>query len=139
MRDIASELAAVLEGAGLGLVRPPAPNANLFTAPMPEVDSEVPDTAVALIVTGGAGPQPYIGPRRMVYLSPSCQVRIRSAREDFDGGQRLAHAVFVALHRATLVRSVLVSAESSAPDYLGVDGAERYRWVFSLATAYLHG
>ncbi|WP_216669635.1 minor capsid protein [Corallococcus exiguus] len=137
MRDIASELAAVLEGAGLGLMRPPAPTANLFTAPMPEVDSEVPDTAVALIVTGGAGPQPYIGPRRMVYLSLGCQVRIRSAREDFEDGQQLALAVFGVLNLAFLAPFAVVRTEESAPAYLGTDGADRHRWVVNLVLGML--
>lgn len=137
MRDIASELAELLEGAGLGLRRPPAPGANLFTAPMPEADGGVPDPAVALVVTGGAGPQPYVGQGRAAYLAPGCQVRVRSAREDFEGGQQLAHAVFATLNQSALVPYAVVRAEESAPAYLGTDGADRHRWVLNLALGYL--
>ncbi|MCP3060972.1 minor capsid protein [Myxococcus sp. K38C18041901] len=131
-RDIAAELAAVLEAAGLGLARPPAPGANLFTSPMPEVDGGVPDRAVALVVTGGAGPLPYLGVGRAAYLSPGCQVRIRSAREDFQGGQALALAVFAVLNQTPDVLGVSVRAEESAPVYLGTDGADRHRWVLNV-------
>ncbi|WP_233613932.1 MULTISPECIES: minor capsid protein [Corallococcus] len=137
MRDIASELAVLLEGAGLGLVRPPAPNANLFTAPMPEADSDVPDRALALVVTGGTGPQSYVGGGRAAYLAPECQVRIRSAREDFEGGQQLAQAVFATLHLSDLRPYALARAEESAPTYLGTDGADRHRWVLNLVVGLL--
>ncbi|WP_223744874.1 minor capsid protein [Corallococcus sp. AS-1-12] len=137
MRDIASELAVLLEGAGLGLVRPPSPGANLFTAPMPEEDGDVPDQAVALVATGGAGPQPYVGQGRAAYLTPGCQLRVRSAREDFEGGQRLAHAVFAALNQSALVPYSVVRAEESAPAYLGTDGADRHRWALNLVVGLL--
>nr|WP_255654356.1 minor capsid protein [Corallococcus sp. EGB] len=115
------------------MVRPPAPDANLFTAPMPEADGGVPNRAVALVVTGGAGPQPYVGQERAAYLSPGCQVRVRSAREDFEGGQQLAHAVFAALNQSALVPYAVVRAEEeSAPAYLGTDGADRHCWMINL-------
>ncbi|WP_368667763.1 MULTISPECIES: minor capsid protein [Corallococcus] len=132
MRDIALELADVLEAAGIGLMRAPATSANLFTAPMPEADGEVPDRAVALLATGGAGPQAYMGLRRAAYIAPGCQVRVRSAREDFEGGQRLAQAVFSALHLEALASCSVVRAEGSAPAYLGTDGADRHCWVFNV-------
>ncbi|TQF16116.1 hypothetical protein FJV41_10015 [Myxococcus llanfairpwllgwyngyllgogerychwyrndrobwllllantysiliogogogochensis] len=137
-RDLAAELATVLEATGLGLVRPPASGANLFTAPMPEVDGGVPDKAMALVVTGGSGPLPYLGLGRAAYLSPGCQVRIRSAREDFEGGQSLAHAVFAALNQTPDVSSVTVRAEESAPVYLGTDGADRHQWILNLELGYLY-
>ena len=129
----------MLEAVGLGLARPPAPGANLFTSPMPEVDGDVPDRAVALVVTGGAGPLPYLGLGRAAYLSPGCQVRIRSAREDFQGGQSLALAVLEALHQTPHLPSAGVRAEESAPEYLGSDGADRHRWVLNLMIAYAEG
>ncbi|WP_267574055.1 phage tail terminator protein [Corallococcus sp. bb12-1] len=137
MRDIALELAVLLERAGLGLVRPPASGANLFTSPMPESDGAVPDRVVALVVTGGAGPQSYVGRRRMAYLVPECQVRTRSEREDFEGGQRLAQSVFAALNQSALMPYSVVRAEESAPAYLGTDDADRHRWVFKLVVGYL--
>ncbi|WP_338865553.1 minor capsid protein [Myxococcus stipitatus] len=136
-RDLARELAAVLEAADLGLSRPPAPGANLFTAPMPEVDGGVPDRAVALVVTGGAGPLAYLGGGKTVYLSPGCQVRIRSPHEDFQGGQSLALAVFGALNQTPDMPSVAVHVEESAPVYLGTDGADRHRWVLNVGLGYL--
>ncbi|MBZ4336700.1 minor capsid protein [Corallococcus sp. AS-1-12] len=133
MRDIALELAVLLEGAGLGLVRPPAPGANLFTAPMPEADGDMPDRAVALMVTGGAGPQAYVGLRRAAYLTLAFQVRVRSAREDFEGGQQCALGVYSVLHCLSLVPYAIVRAEESAPIYLGIDGSDRPRWSLNFS------
>ncbi|WP_404362877.1 hypothetical protein ACIHQR_23090 [Corallococcus coralloides] len=131
MRDIASELAVLLEGAGLGLVRPPSLGANLFSAPMPEADGDVSDWAVALIVTGGAEPQAYLGLRRAAYLAPHCQVRVRSAREDFEGGQRLTQAVFASLSQAVLSPYAVVRADDSMPTYVGPDGTGCHKWVMN--------
>ncbi|MFP2958248.1 minor capsid protein [Myxococcus sp. 1LA] len=103
---------------------------------MPEADGDVPDMAVALVVTGGAGPLPYLGQGRAAYLSPGCQVRIRSVREDFQGGQQLAHSLFEVLHQTPLVPSVTVRAEESAPAYLGTDGTDRHRWAVNLRLGY---
>ena len=139
MRDFASELAVLLESAGLGLVRPPSLSANLFTAPMPEADRNVPDRAVALVVTGGAEPKSYIGKGRAAYLAPGCQVRIRSAREDFEGGQNLAHNVFVVLNLSVLAPYAMVRAEESAPAYMGTDAADRHRWVVSVTLGRVSG
>ncbi|AGC44578.1 hypothetical protein MYSTI_03266 [Myxococcus stipitatus DSM 14675] len=127
----------MLEAAGFGLVRSPASGANLFTAPMPEVDGGVPDRAVALVVTGGAGPLPYLGLGREAYLSPGCQVRIRSEREDFQGGQSLALAVFSVLNQTPDLMGVAVRAEESAPVYLGTDGVDRHRWVLNFGVGYV--
>ncbi|WP_418766430.1 minor capsid protein [Myxococcus xanthus] len=101
---------------------------------MPAVDGDTPDRAVALVVTGGAGPVLYLGLGRSAYLSPGCQVRIRSAREDFQGGQQLALAIFESLYQTPNISSVAVRAEESAPLYLGADGADRHRWVVNLTT-----
>ncbi|WXH32388.1 hypothetical protein WA016_06371 [Myxococcus stipitatus] len=106
---------------------------------MPEVDGGVPDRAVALVVTGGAGPLPYLGLGRAAYLSPGCQARIRSAREDFQGGQALALAIFSVLNQTPDLRGVAVHAEESAPVYLGTDGADRHRWVLNVGLGYAHG
>ncbi|NTX51118.1 hypothetical protein [Myxococcus sp. CA039A] len=135
-RDLAAELATVLEAAGLGLTRPPSSGANLFTAPMPEADGGVPDRAVALVVSGGAGPLPYLGLGRATYLSPGCQLRIRSAREDFEGGQSLALAAFTVLHQSPHFPGISVRAEESAPVYLGTDGADRHRWIVTLVVRF---
>ncbi|GHG91397.1 hypothetical protein GCM10012319_52200 [Comamonas sp. KCTC 72670] len=135
-RDLAAALAAVLESAGLGLVRPPAPGANLFTSPMPEAGGRVPDRAVALVVTGGVAPVRYLGAGRAAYLSPGCQVRVRSAREDFQGGQFLALAVFDVFLRSPRVPNVMVHVEESAPVYLGADGTDRHRWGLNLNVGY---
>ncbi|WP_368670345.1 minor capsid protein [Myxococcus sp. AM011] len=100
---------------------------------MPEVEGGVPDRAVALVVTGGSRPLPYLGIGRATYLSPGCQVRIRSAREDFQGGQSLALAVFAFLNQSQHLPGLSVRAEESAPVCLGTDGADRYRWALNLS------
>ncbi|WP_370456621.1 minor capsid protein [Corallococcus sp. Z5C101001] len=98
---------------------------------MPEVDGTMPDRAVALVVTGGAAPQPYVGKGRAAYLLPSSQVRIRSGREDFEVGQQLAHAVFAVLNQSVLVPYAVVRPEESAPIYLGLDKADRHLWALN--------
>ncbi|WP_368667067.1 minor capsid protein [Myxococcus sp. AB056] len=103
---------------------------------MPDVDGRVPDRAVALVVTGGVAPVPYVGAGRSAYLSPGCQVRIRSAREDFQGGQLLAFALFAVLHQTSHISRVSARAEESAPVYLGMDGADRHRWVINVLLRY---
>ncbi|WP_430393595.1 minor capsid protein [Corallococcus exiguus] len=94
---------------------------------MPEEEGDVPDRAVALVVSGGARPQPYLGLRRAAYFVTSCQVRVRSAREDFGGGQLLANAVFAVLEQACVTPGVSRS-EEGAPVYFGSDGSDRYIW-----------
>ncbi|NRD67608.1 hypothetical protein HRD49_38340 [Corallococcus exiguus] len=136
MRDLAAGLAALLESAGLGLVRPPVPGANLFSAPMPESDGIVPVRAVAVVMTGGAKPQPYMGKEGSVYLVPSWQVRIRSAREDFESGQQLAYDVFKALNLSILPPCAVVRVEESSPIYLGVNGGDLHSWCFSLSIGF---
>ncbi|NTX65940.1 hypothetical protein HUA74_35300 [Myxococcus sp. CA051A] len=135
-RDIAAELAAVLESAGLGLVRPPVPEANLFVSPMPEADDGVPDRAVALVVTGGAGPLLYLGINRATYLSAGCQVRIRSSRDDFQGGQALALEVLGLFQQTPNVVGTSLRTEEGAPVYLGADQACRYLWILNLRLGY---
>lgn len=103
---------------------------------MPEVDGDIPDRAVALIVTGGTGPVPYLGSGRVVCFSPGCQVRIRSDREDYQGGQFLTLAVFAVLDQSPHVTGIGARSEESAPLYLGTDGADRHRWVVNLNLRY---
>ncbi|NOJ81186.1 hypothetical protein HNV28_23145 [Myxococcus xanthus] len=71
-------------------------------------------------------------------MSPGCQVRIRSAREDFQGGQQLAHSLFEVLHQTPYVPSVTVRAEESVPVYLGTDTTDRHRWILNIALRYLN-
>ncbi|WP_420715060.1 minor capsid protein [Corallococcus sp. bb12-1] len=106
---------------------------------MPEVDARIPDRAVALVVTGGAEPQPYIGQRPSAYIMPGCQLRIRSGREDFESGQQLADAIFSALNQVTLEPHAMMRADESTPRYLGADGADRHQWLISIRIGFLMG
>ncbi|NOK20775.1 hypothetical protein [Corallococcus carmarthensis] len=137
MRDIASELAELLEDAGIGLVRPPSPGANLFTAPMPDADGDVPARSVALVVTGGAEPQLYLGLGQAAYLVVHCQVRVRSGREDFQGGQQLALMVFMTLNQSCFRPQAFVQANESWSTYLGDDSSGRHRWMTNLMFRYM--
>ncbi|WP_147444196.1 MULTISPECIES: hypothetical protein [Corallococcus] len=137
MRDIASELAVLLEGTGLGLMRPPAPDANLFTAPLPEADGDVPDMAVALMVIGGDRTQFYIGASRAIRLSLNCLIRVRSACEDFNGGQQLAYGLVESIGKSLGIPNAFVCAEEGAPEYSGADDLGRHRWVIHLSVRVL--
>lgn len=130
--NAAQALATVLEAAGLGLARPPAADANLFTAPMPEADG-VPDVCVALVNTGGGPPDAYVaGTTRAAYYHPSVQVRVRSSPEDFEGGETLARQALEALNLSSPAGFVLCRVDQSAPTYFGPDQGGRHRWSFNV-------
>lgn len=133
MKTVDSDLAAVLEAAGLSLVRPPTANANLFLGVMPEDDdSTVPDRCVAILETGGRPPVPFVGGGRVTYRRVTCQVRVRGPREDFANGQTLARAVLDALNLATVSGYVQVRVRESAPFYGGTDQSDRHGWAMNV-------
>lgn len=139
MKNVASDLAVVLEAAGLSLTRPPSGLQNLYTAPMPEKsdDGQVPDKCVALLNYGGGSVIPYLnGNRRSTYVA-RCQALIRAGREDFADGQTLAFAVHDALHLKTVSGYLEVRAREASPTYLGTDKADRHLWSLNLEAMYV--
>ncbi|WP_371823545.1 minor capsid protein [Myxococcus sp. CA056] len=104
---------------------------------MPEADGGVPDRAVALMVTSGAEPLPYLGSGQAICLAPGCQIRIRSEPEDFQRGQALAFAISKLVRLTTAVTGVVIRSEESFPRYLGADEAGRYRWVVNILAKYV--
>lgn len=137
LRNVASDLAGLLEAAGLGLARPPS-GLNLYLGALPEDDDEtVPDTAVAIIPTGGASPEPYLGGARRQYLRATCQVLVRGPREDYATGQALAVGVWEALSLATLSPYVALRVREAAPFPLSRDDEDRGLWSLNVEAEYV--
>jgi hypothetical protein len=134
-RDVATDLAGLLENSGLGLTCPPA-GQSLFVGPMPETDADTEARAVAVLQTGGPPPVGFIGKARAALWTVSCQVHVRSNREDFAGGQALSSDVLTALHQAALPPYLSIRVRESAPFYLGPDGADRHLWVMNVQLEY---
>lgn len=135
-RDVASDLALVLEASTLGLARPPAMAANLFLGALPEDDDfSVPDVAVAILSTGGANVEPYLG-GRSAYMRATCQVLVRGPREDYETGQLLALGVHSALTLPELDPYVYVKVRESAPFRLPTDGSDRPLWSLNVEAQY---
>lgn len=138
LRNVASDLAGILEGAGLGLARPPAAAKNLYLGAMPEDDDDtVPDVVVAILPTGGSQPEPYLGATRTVYLQATCQVLVRGPREDYSAGQTLAFGVCRALSLPTLAPYVAIRVRESAPFPLPADDSDRGLWSLNVEAEYV--
>lgn len=137
LRDVASDLAYLLEGAELGLARPPVGD-NLYLGAMPEDDdATVPDVMVAILSTGGTSPQPYLGGNREQYFRATCQVLVRGPREDFATGQALAFGVYEALALASLSPYVAIRVRESAPLHMPTDESDRHFWVMNVEAEYV--
>lgn len=133
-RDTAADLASILAASGLGL----SLGTNLFLGPVIEADENtVPDTSCFILQTGGDPPVPYIGGGRKSYRAITCQVRIRSARENFKAGQALALGALDSLHLATASPYTQILAEEGSPTYFGTDGSDRHWWTFTVSAEYL--
>jgi hypothetical protein len=135
MKPVASDLAGILEGAGLSLARPPTSPANLFTAPLPEPSQYVADKAVSVLLYGGDPPLPYVGGGKKALRTARCQVTVRSPRnDDLDAGQTLANACLDALNQATHASYVSIRAEQSVANYLAPrNRVDQHFWTFTVA------
>jgi hypothetical protein len=139
MHDSASDIATTLAAAGLGLTT----GANLFIGRLPEAGLAsdgvpAPDACVAVLQTGGGAPLPFVGQGRKALLSVACQVRVRSGREDFQGGQALAFAVWEALNQTTPSPYLSVVLRESTPFYGGPDNEDRHLWALNVALTYVN-
>jgi hypothetical protein len=71
-------------------------------------------------------------------LSPSCQVRVRGNREDFQAGQTLAFSVMDAINLATHASYIDIRVRESSPFYVGPDGADRHMWSLNVEIRYVN-
>jgi hypothetical protein len=134
-REVATDVAWLLEASGLNLTRPPT-GTSLFVGPMPDVDEGAAPRAVSVLLTGGPPPTGFIGRARAALWTATCQVRVRSDREDFSGGQMLALSVLEALHQPKHASYLSVRVREGAPLYLGTDGADRHLWSMNVQLEY---
>lgn len=139
MRDAAADICTILAAAGLGL----AEGTSLFVGPMPEhglaADGlSAPAKCASVMPTGGGSPEAFVGKGRKALLYPTCQVRIRSDREDFAGGQALAFAALEALNQISWPPYVSIRVRESAPFYGRTDAAGRHHWGFNVELQYLN-
>lgn len=136
---VASDLAGLLEAAGLSLERNdggtvPAGGWNLFTAPLPHGDgTRTAYKAASVVLWGGSAPDDYMGAGRRSLRRAKCQVTIRSASEDFEAGQTLANACVEALHLADHASYLKVTCQSSAANYLPpMNSNGQHHWTFDV-------
>lgn len=132
MRDVGSDIAAILEAAGIGLTT----GVNLWIGQMPDAEDTA-DLAVAVMQTGGNEPEPFVGGGRRVMLSPSCQVRVRGNREDYREAKQLALACASALNEISPAPYVRISLTESAPFFVGMDSADRPIWTLHVEAQYV--
>ena len=118
-----SDIRTALAGSGLGLVA----GTNLFCGPVRAPMPGVPPLAVFVLASGGYGPRPLLGSHTDYRIS-TVQVTVRSAEQDFAGGQSLARSVLIALQRAAITGYASVVMRESEPNYLGQDQDARHLW-----------
>lgn len=98
---------------------------NLFRGPVRPAD-RVPDGTVFVMETSGEQPRHYRASTEVHY--PGLQVRVRSAKEQFEAGVTLARLVLETLHRATIAGYLMLEAVTSRPNPLGRDEEGRWEW-----------
>ena len=94
----------------------------------------IPEELITVLVNGGAAPTPCRGTQTFEYQDP-VQVRIRSRKLDFKGGQELAFLVRDALKSfpgSTWTGVAGCLPQQTNPVYLGPDNAEREEWSINL-------
>lgn len=106
---------------------------NLFYGPVRGQDtpdaSYIPDEAVFVLSSGGPEPNAFLGSiNTCEEIFSSLTIRVRSAPDDFDGGQTLARSVRDALHHQTITGYVNVTVREADPAYLGVIDKKLHEW-----------
>ncbi|RKG95571.1 hypothetical protein D7V97_36985 [Corallococcus sp. CA053C] len=131
LQDVELHVAQVLEAAELGLTMTPTPPAppSLYTGPWPLT---APPQVVAVREVTGTGPEDYMGTGRS-YLQPDVQVLVRG--RTYADAQALARRCWSALHLAAVPGYVSCQAQG-APTYMGPDGSDKHRFVFTVTLAY---
>jgi hypothetical protein len=101
---------------------------------MPEADDTlVASRCVALVETGGDRPSSFLSGDRRTWRAGTCQVLVRSNREDYDNGRALASSIWDKLHHAAVSGYVLVSAREAMPYYLPPpDTSDRHFWSINI-------
>lgn len=119
---------AILAAAGLGLTG----GTNLFGGPVRPQGSGVPLASVFALSTGGPVHQPYIGNAHDLTIA-TVQVNVRGAPGDFAGGETLARACLVAIHRAAIAGYAGCIVREPRPTYLGADaGTDTHLWSLNV-------
>lgn len=133
MRDVAKDLADVLQASGLSLTE----GDSLYVGQLwPEDDPDTPDKCVAVLQTGGAPPSAFIGGGQKADRFVTCQVRVRGDREEFLVGQSLALACSSALNQIAPSPYTSITVRESSPLFLGADKADRPAWSFNVEARY---
>jgi Bacteriophage minor capsid protein len=138
MIDIGNAIAvALVARLGVGYTH----GTNVFDGPVRAADALVPQEAIFVLPTGGFDSiperttaahlvNPAIPPTELV--SPTIQVRIRSACDDYTGGYAIARAVRSALHRYIPSGFLECRVREAHPIYLGRDSLGCHEWSFNL-------
>lgn len=134
LKDPAADVRGLLNGqtlASVALVE----GTNLFSGRARSTD-EVAAPSVHLLNSGGGAPVPYLGGAREAYWTPSVQVMVRGAVEDFAAGEALARAVLSYLAQLVPTGYVALFVRESQPTPIGLDDASRPMWSINLELQY---
>lgn len=139
MRDTADDIATVLAGAGLSLVK----GTNLFLGLMPPAGLSsdgvtVPAKCVSVMHTGSPSPQGFVGQGKKALATASCQIVVRGEREDRQGTRDLAFAIYEALNQTTPAPYVSMMVRESTPLEGPADDGQRPRWVMNAQAQYVN-
>lgn len=126
LKDVEDQLADVLVGAGLGLVR----GTNLWVGEMP---AKAGDQSVLVRQTGGDPTRTFLGGSTQV--TEGVQVVVRGVTNGRPAAQALARSCWAALHHATVAGYILITAEQT-PTSMGSDASSRPQYVFNLRALY---
>lgn len=105
---------------------------NLFAGPVRAVQSEVPPTAVFVLLTGGVAPVPYLNDEED-FRRFSVQVRVR--HESRADGMEQVEALAATLQRAE-VEGYVFCLLRGEPAYLGQDDEARFEWSLNVELGY---
>lgn len=138
----AFDLAAHLAGA-VTLLSPPGGGpvtltvgTNLFVGPVRESDAIVPAQAVFAINAGGPQSEPYLPSTSGSWRRAFVRVQVRSALDDFSGGEALARGCWSKVYLAAVAGYVWSKPLSSEVDFDGQDERGLFMFSFTVELAY---
>lgn len=129
LRDVEEAVAQALEAAALGVSQTASPP-SLYMGPWP---ASAPPLMVAVREVTGDAPEDYMGTGKS-YLQPDVQVLVRG--RTYREAHALAGRCWSTLHLATVPGYVSCRAQGM-PAYIGQDGNDKYRFVFTITLGYV--
>lgn len=126
-----TDLVTFIAAGGLGL----ASGTNLFAGPerdTSDIAPIIPAQCVFVLASGGYPPGPIKGTSPQDYDISTVQVTVRSAANDFGGGQTLARNVRNRVHKGIVAGYVLLRVREPEPNYIGIDELGSHTWTLNV-------